>query len=161
MGTCNAFADFPKAAKLLWETVQDAKIVSPAILYRVLSCPISCLAEELESPALCRCADWDHNGNLKSYDDERFQCTMLCSLTATSFRIDCAYIIFNRQLVQYTLVSLCVNGFALITQKKLPVHATGPLFGADGIHPEAYSRTSWHERAFHYIVDVLFDMLHD
>lgn len=71
------------------------------------------------------------------------------------------YITFDRHLVQATVLSWGLNGFAPITQSvSLPV-VTGHLFAPDEVDPEPYGRTSGQHSSFIYIAYVLFDLLHD
>lgn len=71
------------------------------------------------------------------------------------------YIIFDRQLIGFTVLALRRNGFAPIMYCKSLEDATVPLSCPDEVYPEAYGRTGGQDTAFRYIIYVLFDMMHD
>lgn len=71
------------------------------------------------------------------------------------------YIVFDGQLVRFTVFSLPVNGFAPITQSKSLQDTIGPLSGLAGVKPEVYGRKSGQDSKFCYIMYLLFDMLLD
>lgn len=70
------------------------------------------------------------------------------------------YIIYDRQLILFTVLSLRVNGFAFITQRKSLEDVTGILSRLEGVDLEACDRTSGKDSAFSYITFELFDMLY-
>lgn len=60
---------------------------------------------------------------------------------------------FDRKLVLLTVLSLIVNGFAPIWQRKSLQDVTDPYLGPDGVDPDVYGRTSGQESTFCYMTN--------
>lgn len=70
------------------------------------------------------------------------------------------YIMFDRQFVRFTVMSLRVDVFAPITRSRLLKDVIGSLSDPDGIGPEAYCKASRQDSSFCYITYPLSDLLH-
>lgn len=71
------------------------------------------------------------------------------------------YIIFDKQIVRFTVLILGVTGIIPIAQSKFLDDGYDPLSCPDVIDPNANCRTSRKGSAFCVITYALFDILHD
>lgn len=77
---------------------------------------------------------------------------LLCvALLPALFKVTAPYIISDRQMLQFTVTSLCVSSFAPNTRKKILDDVTGTLYGLDRVDSQEYYRTSGQYNAFCYI----------